>query len=182
MKKIAIVALLSAFAAAPAAAENMYAGVKMGSAHHGYSAVQGGGTIKNNNQSGVGFFAGYNINEMFSAEAEYTKLGGFDTSFSTIQGSALGLSGVASFAIDRQFAAFGKLGISNSSLEDKPANGAGGSTITYRNTGVSVGLGVQYNATPAISIRGGFDIYPEGDSKSGTSSASLWYVGGAFKF
>lgn len=177
MKKFAIVALLSAFAAAPAVAENMYIGVNVGSAHHGYS------NVSNNSQSGVGIFAGYNINEMFSAEVGYTTLGGFDTAGgSIIKGKAVGISGVANVAINKEFSGFGKLGISNSSLEDKAAPGFTGPTITHSNTGLTVGLGVQYNATPTVGIRGGFDVYRVGDAASTTSSASLWYVGGAFKF
>ena len=45
MKKIAIVALLSAFAAAPAVAADMYASVKLGQASYGYLG------IRNNSQN-----------------------------------------------------------------------------------------------------------------------------------
>lgn len=183
MKKIAKAAFLFVLAAAPAAAADMYAdtylGVRMGSANYSYR------TARNNNQVAYGFFAGYNIDQVFSVEVEYTDLAGFESPIRTAQGSEIGISGLASLALDEKLSAFAKLGISNSSLEDKAKPGFAGSgeNVVSKNIGLSVGLGAQYRITPAVSIRGGFDIYPVGGDigVNGISAASIGYLGGVFK-
>jgi opacity protein-like surface antigen len=175
MKKIAKIASLFVLAAAPAAADT-YLGVRMGSANYSYS------NTRNNNQVAYGFFAGYNIDKVFSVEAEYTDLAGFERPSRTAQGSAIGISGLAFLVLDEKLSAFAKLGISNSSLEDKAKPGFPGGDAVSKNTGMSVGLGAQYRITPTMSIRGGFDIYPVGESAEFTAaSASIGYVGGVFK-
>lgn len=183
MKKIAITTLFSLLAATPAIAADFYVGLKAGKAHHSYSSVQSGTAILNNDQSGVGFLAGGKINEILSIEIEYTKLGGYDTTSSrTIKGSAVGFSGVASLPLEDKLYAFGKVGISNTTLEDSASQGFAGAAISQHKTGISTGLGIQYDVTAATGIQGGFDFYPEGDAKSISSSVNLWYLAGVFKF
>jgi opacity protein-like surface antigen len=85
--------------------------------------------------------------------------------------------------MDPYFSLFAKLGITSSSLEDSPQNGASGGIYTYTNTGLSLGLGGQFNVNEAVGIRLGFDSYQVGDAAiNATSKASLLYVGGLFKF
>lgn len=182
MNKIAISTLLSLLVATPGIAADMYVGVKAGIAHHVQDSYQNVGVTSNNDQSGTGIFAGYKINEMYSIEAEYTKLGGFDIPSGTIKSSAVGISGVAWLPIKKQFSAVGKLGIAKSSMENAAAPGHSGQVTTHKNTGMLVGLGFQYNVTPAAGIQGGIDMYQEGDASSPMYAACLWYVGGVFKF
>ncbi len=182
MNKIAISTLFSLLAATPAVAADVYGGVKMGIAHHVQSSFQNIGTIVNNDQLGTGIFAGYKFADMYFIEAEYTKLGGFDIPSRIVNGSAVGISVVASMPIKKQLSVLGKLGISKSYLENSAAPGYSGVTITNKNTGLLVGLGFQYNVIPAAGIRGGLDIYQEGDASSPMYAACFWYVGGVFKF
>lgn len=172
MKKIVVAALLSAVVATPAVAENMYAEIKLGSVNYGY------GNVTNNSQAGFGLLGGYSINENFAMEVEYNNLGGFDSAPATIKGSAFGVSGVVSYPLNPNFSLFGKLGISNSSLDETFSE----LTISHNNTGLSVGLGGQYNIGERVGIRIGYDLYPVGNSTSGTSSAGMMYVGGVFGF
>lgn len=176
MKKIAIAVLLSAFVAAPAVAAGMYAGVKLGSVNYGYS------NVTNNSQAGFGLLGGYAVNENFAVEVEYNSLGGFDSTSGTIKGSSFGVSGVGSYPINEQFSLFGKLGIASTSLKDTAKPGWVGGPFTYNKTGLTVGFGGQYNLSPVVGIRVGYDSYPVGDSVSGTSTAGILYVGGVFKF
>jgi OOP family OmpA-OmpF porin len=175
MKKIAIAIMLSAFVAAPAVAADLYAGVKLGSVNYGY------GNVTNNDQIGFGLLGGFAFNENFAVEAEYTSLGGFDSPQGTIKGSSFGVSGIGSVPLNQQFSLFGKLGIASTSLKDSPKPGYVG-VYTYNYSGLTVGVGGQYNVSPVVGIRVGFDWYKVGDSVSGTSSANMMYVGGVFKF
>lgn len=182
MNKILITTVLFVLAVTPAIAADMYVGVKGGIAHHAQSSYQIGGPVLNNNQSGSGIFVGYKLNELYSVEAEYAKLGGFDVSARVNKSSVVAISGVALLPIKKQFSAVGKLGLSKSSLENAAAPGYTGQTVTPKNTSLSLGLGIQYNVTPKTGIQVGIDIYQEGDEYSAMSSASLWYIGGVFKF
>ena len=175
MRKIAIGVLLSAFVAAPAVADNFYAGVKMGFVNYSYS------NVANNDQVGFGLLGGYIINENFAVEAEYNSLGGFDSTNGTVKGSSVGVSGVGSFPLGQQFSLFGKLGIASTSLKDTAKPGYVGD-FTYSKAGLTVGFGGQYNASKEIGIRAGIDIYPVGNSVSGTGSAAIIYGAGVFKF
>lgn len=175
MRKIAIAVLLSAFVAAPAGAADFYAGVKLGSVNYGYS------NVTNNSQMGFGLLGGYAINENFAVEVEYNSLGGFDFPGSNIKGSSLGFSGVGSLPLNPQFSLFGKLGMVSSTLKDTAQPGFSGGTFTHNNTGLTVGFGGQFNVSPVVGIRVGYDSYQVGDSVSGTSSAGMMYVGGVFK-
>ena len=172
MKKIAIVALLSAFAAAPAVAADMYASVKLGQASYGYSG------ISNNSQNSFGVLGGYTINPSFAVEAEYNSLGGFDSLPNTIKGTSIGINAVGTLPINSEFSMFGKLGITNSSLKET----APGASLTHKNTGVSIGLGATYNVNSTVGIQAGLDSIPVGDTASGKDRVQAFYVGGVFKF
>ena len=179
MKQIAIATLLSAFIAAPAVAADpvFYAGVKLGQANYRYTS------ISNNQQAAYGFILGLPINETVAIEAEYINLGGFEIISRTWKGSALGLSGVATLPLNQQFSLLVRLGIASSSLKAtiKPGYTAGYS-LTSDRTGLTGGFGGQYNASPVVAIRAGYDYYPVGDSTIGTTNVLVLSVGGVFKF
>jgi opacity protein-like surface antigen len=73
MKKITLLSFILTLVSAPAIAEGMYVGVKLGQANYDYS------NVTNNDQSAVGFQAGFIINENATVEIEYNNLGGFDS-------------------------------------------------------------------------------------------------------
>jgi len=179
MKRVAIAALMSAVAATPAVAadKGLYIGAKLGVVNYGYSNVY------NNSQAGYGLVGGYALNDYFALEAEINNLGGFETLYSIIKGSSYGVSGVVTLPMDPYFSLFAKLGVTSSSLEDSPQNGASGGTHTYTNTGLSIGIGGQFNVNEAVGIRLGFDSYQVGDAAiSATSKAGMVYIGGLYKF
>jgi hypothetical protein len=140
--------------------------------------------VYNNSQAGYGLLGGYAINDYFAVEAEYNRLGGFDTVNSIIKGRSFGFSGVGSLPMSPEFSLFGKMGITSSSLEDSPQPGAIDQRIyTYTNTGLSIGFGGQFNFNQAFDIRFGFESYPVGDAAiNTTSNASMLYIGSIFKF
>jgi OOP family OmpA-OmpF porin len=179
MKRVVIAVLLSAFAAAPAVAADtgLYIGAKFGSVNYGY------GNVYNNSQAGYGLLGGFTVNDYFAIEAEFNRLGGFDTTSSIIKGKSFGFSGVGTLPLSSEFSLFGKMGITSSSLEDSPQPGAPAGVYTYTNTGLSIGFGGQFNINEAAAIRFGYDGYPVGDAAiNTTSSAGMLYIGGLLKF
>ena len=181
MKNISLAMLLTAFVSVPAVAGDMYLGGKLGFADYNYSP------ISNNSQFAPGIFGGYNINNSFAVEAEYTDLGGFDTVSRIYKGSAFGVSGVYSYHFNDTYSLSGKLGLASTSLEATPQAGYSLTGVTsYDKTGLTIGVRGQYEATPAIGIRAGIDIYAVDASYSGGVStaggAAVVSVGGVFKF
>ena len=173
-----LVVLLSTIAATPAIAAdtNLYLGAKFGSVSYGYD------NVSNNSQAGYGLLAGYAFNKVFSIEAEYNKLGGFDGDTGTVKGRSFGFSGIGFLPFNREFSLFGKMGISTSTLEDTAKPGFTGN-YTYTNTGLSVGFGGQFNVGETVGMRFGFEFYPVGDAATtNTSTANMMYIGGVIKF
>lgn len=170
-------AMIANAGGAAAADPVFYAGVKLGQANYRYT------NVSNNNQSAFGFLVGLPINETIAIEAEYISLGGFDFPTRTWKGSALGLSVIGNFPLNQQFSLLVRLGIASSSLKAtiKPGYTAGYS-LTSDRTGLTGGFGGQYNASPVVAIRVGYDYYPVGDSTIGTTNALVLNVGGVFKF
>lgn len=178
MKKAVIAALLSAFVAAPAVAADtgLYLGVKFGSVNYGYD------NVSNNSQAGYGLLGGYTVNDYFAVEAEFNRLGGFDSSTGTIKGRSFGFSGVGTLPMSPEFSLFGKMGIASSSLEDTAKPPFTGN-YTYNNTGLTIGFGGQFNVGEGAGFRFGYDSYPVGDAAITTTSyAGMLYIGGLVKF
>jgi OmpA-OmpF porin, OOP family len=173
MKKIAIAALLSAVIAAPAVAADMYAGVNLGQTKYDIS-----GATKNT-ATAFGILGGYTFNENFAAEAAYTSLGSVDiVPGVTVKGHVIGLSGVGSYPFNQQFSLFGKLGFARTTVEGSGPNCIG--CTSDNKSGVTFGFGGQYNVSPTVGIRAGFDRYKVGINP--TKNADVMSVGGVFKF
>lgn len=178
MKKIIIAMLLSAFAATPAVAADtgFYIGGKFGSVNYDYA------NVSNNSQAGYGILGGYTVNEYFAMEAEYNRLGGFDSSTGTIKGRSFGFSGVGSLPLSPEFSLFGKMGIATSTLDDTAKPGYSGN-FTYTNTGLTIGFGGKFNIGNDAGILFGYDSYPVGDAAiTTTSHAGILYIGAVFGF
>jgi OOP family OmpA-OmpF porin len=167
MKKIAIVALLSVFAAAPAVAADMYVGVKAGSVSNKVN------TSESSNSFGIS--GGYTINPNFAVEVGYTDLG--DVASGVIKFSALEISAVGSYPINEQFSLFGKLGMANTTEKLSALS------LEGKRTAATYGLGGQYNVSPTIGVRLGWEHYGFGDGTTfNEGDSSLVSLGGVFKF
>ena len=179
MKRFLMAALLSAFLASPAAATDtgFYIGAKFGSVNYDYA------NVSNNSQAGYSLLGGFTISEYFAMEAEFNRLGGFDTFDSTIKGKSFGISGVGTMPLNPEFSLYGKMGISSSTLEDSPRPGFSGPVFTYTNTGLSFGFGGKFNVGNSAGILFGYDSYPVGDAAlTNTSHAGMLYIGALFNF
>jgi OmpA-OmpF porin, OOP family len=89
------------------------------------------------------------------------------------------VSGVGSYPFNEQFSLFGKLGYAM--ITSKPGGSFTGSNA--KSNAVTYGLGGQYNVTPGVGVRLGWDKYKLDDSsQSFTGHVSLISVGAVFKF
>ncbi|MFH0933725.1 MAG: outer membrane beta-barrel protein [Pseudomonadota bacterium] len=175
MRKIIIAAMLYVLAT-PAVAADFYAGVKLGPSNVGYS------NVSKNNQLGWGVFGGYQISRLFSAEAEYVNLGGFDTSVSTNKVSAVAIKGVGTFPLGEKFSLIGKVGVSVSTISLTARHGWILSESSISNTGVTAGFAGQYNVSPEFGVRAGIDVYPVGNDTINTTTAHQLSIYGVYKF
>lgn len=184
MKKIMIVALLSAFAT-PAVAEDrnaadmhMYAGLRAGEAK---TSIEDNsfnvGSSASSNPTGWGVFIGHMFNPNFAFEAEYLNLGEIKSGTNSAKSTGFSLSGLAAFPMNDQFSLFGKLGYAL--ITGEPGGTFTGSDRKSR--AVTYGFGGQFNVTPTVGVRLAWDKYKFRDSGF-NGNANLVSVGGVFMF
>lgn len=160
MKKIAIAALLSAVAAAPAFAadEGFYAGLTLG--RSSTSNPYNGATMTKSSDTVLGVLGGYQFTRNWGAEAFYTGAG----KFSTVQGAnsssgktdVWGIDAVGTLPVTDTFSMFGKLGYASA----KTSASSTALTLAGATRGAATyGLGLQYNASSAVDVRLGWDRY-----------------------
>jgi OOP family OmpA-OmpF porin len=168
MKKIAIVALLSTLAAAPAMAADtgFYAGVNVGSATINSPGLS--------STTAIGVLGGYDFNKNFAAELAYTDFGSKSYPGFSVKSSAVSLSGVGSYPINEQFSVFAKLGVASTSMSATGSPTTSKSDLTY-------GVGAQLNVNKQIGIRLGYDVYKVSDGVVNRNE-NVWGVGAVFKF
>lgn len=189
MKKIASALLLSTVVAAPAfAADNgFYAGVTVGRSHTGN--IAGNTTMTKSSDTVAGILAGYQYNKYLGVEAAYTGAGKFTATIPagniySGKSDASSLVAVGTLPLNNNFSLYGKLGIASvkTTLSATPATADTGAT---RSTS-TVGFGAQYNATPAIGIRFGWDRFGAAvTTAAGAKSnfnADVYSLGAVFKF
>ncbi len=199
MKKIALVALLSAVIATPALADNtgkFYGAVDLGSVS--YSNANGGptGTTAYPNPGAFRFAAGYNITPMFAVEAGYamignsiidSNLGGGVTAQETLKTSSLQVAGVANYAINDTFGVFGKLGFANTKVDATLTSNVGvNASASGSKTALTFGLGGQYNINKQFAIRAQYEDFGKVTVGTGANAGDVGIkmvsVGGVYNF
>lgn len=201
MKKIAIVAvaLLSAFVATPALADNsgkFYVAGDLGSASFSNAnnpvVAQGGQTFKN--PGALRIAGGYHISPMLAVEAGYLMLGDSTINYTnasfTSKNTALQIAAVGTFAVAPTFDLIGKLGMSMNS--NKLVGTGAGSFINSSTSSTSLmfGIGAQYNVNKQVSIRVQYEDFGKFKTNDGplppvTSwdmGVSMFSVGVAYNF
>ena len=98
-------------------------------------------------------FGGYQFNRYFAAELGYHDLGEASASAGASEGTAWEILGVASYPFTNQFSVYGKLGGYRGDLE-----GPGGDES---NTDLTYGVGLRYDFTPKVGVRGEWQRYSE---------------------
>ena len=201
MKKIALVALLSAVVATPALADNtgkFYGAVDLGSVSFSNATSGMGSNAAFPNPGAFRFAAGYNITPMFAVEAGYAMIGdskidtvnaqgvaGINTT-ETVKSSSLSVAGVANYAINDAFGVFGKLGFANSKI-DYTCTATGGFTCTSSSgskTALLLGVGAQYNINKQFAIRAQYEDFGKVTVGNGGPGVGIKMVsvGAAYNF
>lgn len=170
MKKIVAVALLSAAASIPAHADSgAYAGIKAGSTSVGFNA------LSKSSDTAYGVLVGYQYNRNLAVEGEYTDLGRFTTAAGvTGKSDAWGLSAMGILPLENKFSLYGKLGVARSGTSTSDATGNNRTAATY-------GLGGQFDATPMIGLRLGWERYGVGMIGQNAED-DLYSLAAMFKF
>jgi OOP family OmpA-OmpF porin len=181
MKKIAIAVLMSAVMA-PAIAEmgdmdkHMYVGVRAGPANTNIDSVINGNT--SGNPTGWGIFAGHIVNPNFSVQAEYLNLGEIKSNNTSQKSTGFEVALLGGYPFNDQFSLFGKLGYAM--ITGKPGGACTGCSDS-KDRGLAYGFGGQFNVTPVVGIRLGWDKYRFNDN--GTNGhANFYSIGGLVKF
>lgn len=183
MKKIAIVALWSAFTAAPALADNtgkFYGALDTGRLFLNNTSQQ---TTSNNafpNPGALRIVGGYRYSPMLAAELGYTLIGNSEiiSAFEkvTLQSTALQVSAVGTYPVDDEFDLFGKLGLSMNSNKLTGTGTASGLNTDNSSTTLMYGIGAQYHTSQKFSIRVQYEDFGKNTVSDNLTNAT-WKVG-----
>ncbi|QYF94956.1 outer membrane beta-barrel protein [Massilia sp. PAMC28688] len=147
LKKIAAAAALAIVASTAAAADApaFYIGADVGQTR--VDGVDDYG-IKDNDTS-VGIFAGYQLNQTFAIEANYRRLFDVKVFGASVNADQIGLSAIAGLPLTNEFSLYGRLGYNRINAE------VSGNGITAKgdDSGVLYGVGLSYAITPTMSAR-----------------------------
>lgn len=183
MKKIAAVVLLSAVVAAPAFAadEGFYAGVTLGNGKPNVTPVTGNALSKSS-EFIYGGLVGYQYNKNLAVEAQFTGAGkATDVAGNTTKADAFSLTAVGLLPLNDSFELLGKLGVASA----KTTSSGLATNVGTNRTGLTYGIGAQYNVTPNLGLRLVWDRYGVATTNAGiktNANANVMTVGAVYKF
>lgn len=178
MRKIAIAALLSAFAAAPAFA---------GTPGKFYLAGDLGAATYSNmdpfpNPGIFRFAGGYHFSPNLAAEVGLSIFGdstvtgpGFSA---TLEAQSFQVAAIGSLPLSPEFDLIGKLGLASNSAK---ISGSFGSASTSQNS-LLIGVGAQFHFSPQLNFRVQYDNYGKFESYSPGMEATSFSLGLVFNF
>ncbi|MGZ8256635.1 MAG: outer membrane beta-barrel protein [Gallionella sp.] len=163
MKKVLLVALLLAPLVAHAEYECKSPQCDKGInedgefAQYSYIGIKGGTgqyktptSLGTSNSYGASF--GHRYSKLFGVELDYANLGTYKDATSAGHSTAVGFSGVHFANLSNKFALIGRLGIARTNTVNLPARGT-------RNTNLTYGVGLDFQASCDISVRVQIDKY-----------------------
>jgi len=192
-RKLFVAAALAATMALPAAAmaqsapdTGWYAGGSIGQSEvkDGCSGLTGvPGISCDEKDTAWKIFGGYQLNRNFAAEFGYTDLGeisasGFGVNVSA-ETTAWELSGIGSWPLTNQFSVFGRLGFYRAETEGRSNVGV---SADSDNTGLTFGVGVQYNFSRNLGLRGEWQRYSDVGENGDESDIDVLGVSLVWKF
>lgn len=182
MKKIAAAVLLSAVVAAPAFAadEGFYAGLALGNGKPGATPSAAG--LSKKSEFIYGGLAGYQYNKNLAVEAQFTGVGkAVDVAGNSVKADALSLTAVGLLPVTDSFELLGKLGVAST----KTTSSVGAANQGASRTGVTYGLGAQYNVSQNLGLRLVWDRYAVATTAAGlktNSNANVVALAAVYKF
>jgi OOP family OmpA-OmpF porin len=136
-----------------------------------------------------GILGGYQINRNFAAELGYHDLGKVTFSAPGVNGnikaSAWELVGLGAYPLANQFSVYGKLGAYHAESKSSASiAGLGSGSLKETNTDLTFGLGVQYDVSRELGVRGEWQRYKNvgGDNTGGKSDIDVLGIGAIWRF
>ena len=120
--------------------------------------------VESEDDTGFRILGGYEINRTFAAELGYTSL--FDKD--GVEVTAFELVGIGKFPVANSFSVFGKLGLAMWDAEIDGVGSDDGTDLTY-------GVGVQYDLTSRLGIRGQLQWYDVDEADADVISVGVIY-------
>ena len=165
-KALVVMAGLTVAAFALPAQAQWYAGIGFGQSSFkdelGCQGTGGSGVSCDDKDSALKLFGGYQVNPNFAAELTYQDFGkatlsggGFNAQ---IKSHALDLSGLGMLPFANQFAGYGRLGVYYAKSEGT-SNIPGLANVSETNSGLTYGLGLQWNPMPNLGVRVEYQVY-----------------------
>lgn len=153
----AILGVLAALAAAPAAAQEERGIYLGGSAGGGTSKkVCDGAASCDKNDDAFKFFGGYVFNRNVALELGYADLGDFVADGTETSVRAMDAAALITAPLSERFAIIGRFGAYRSHVES-----SGVITSGTHNTSFTWGLGVQFNASRNLGLRAEWQHFPD---------------------
>jgi len=132
---------------------------------------------------------GYQINRNFAAELGYQDLGKVTLSAPgvsfNIKANVWELVGIGAYPFANQFSGYGKLGAYHGESKASAAvAGFGSGSLKETNTDLTFGLGVQYDVSRELGVRGEWQRYKNigGDNVGGKSDVDVLSIGALWRF
>ncbi len=198
MKKIAIVALLSACVATPAwAVDNT--GKFYGAIDLGYTALNNSSAINGSTwgptPGTVRLAGGYNFSENWAVEVGYAQSAkstynstvlGIGSGAEVGQNSSLQVAAVGILPVSEAFSLFAKLGLANNRTDYTMTSNYGASVAGVgSSTSLLTGIGVQYNINRKFALRVQSESFGHNQIGPGSGvriSTSMTSIGGVYTF
>lgn len=198
MKKIAIVALLSACVATPAwAVDNT--GKFYGAIDLGYTALNNSSAINGSTwgptPGTVRLAGGYNFSENWAVEVGYARSAkstynstvlGIGNGAEVGQNSSLQVAAVGILPVSEAFSLFAKLGLANNRTDYTMTSNYGASVAGVgSSTSLLTGIGVQYNINRKFALRVQSESFGHNQIGPGSGvriSTSMTSIGGVYTF
>lgn len=153
-------------------------------------------TSKDERDLAYKLFGGYQFNRNFALEGSYFDLGQFKYTSTTtgpagtlngnMKREGVALDAVGILPISDKFSAFGRLGVTYVDARDQFV-GSGGVVVTNpgankRSVNYKLGLGLQYDVTQSIGLRGEVERYRVQDSAGNRGDVDVYSAGMIVKF
>jgi len=149
---------------------------------------------EDDSDTGYKLLAGRKFNRNFAIEAGYFNLGKFGytanmaagSEIATIELQGVNLDAVGILPFGEKFSAFARLGLTYTQAKDT-FQGTGAIVVSHSNpskdeANFKVGLGVQYNFTPALGVRGEWERYRVNDAVGNEGDVDMLTVGVVYLF
>lgn len=132
-------------------------------------------------------FGGYQFNRYIAVEGGYVNLGKASVAgpqgFATLDSNAWQVGAVGSLPLNQQFALTGKLGLARTNTDASGSVGGIPFAGSGHDTAPTYGLGMRYDLTRTVALRGDWDRYRVNNGGiGGKSDSDLFTVGAQFKF